>query len=102
MKLRRMICGVCAAGALVTAAGTTAAASAAAPEYGRCLKVTPVGKTYSGGFTNSSCTKVSGSKAGKYEWYPGPGPKAKFTTSGGVGILSTVGGVSVECKSESS
>lgn len=75
-----------------------ASASAMAPEYGRCLKqVSGTGKK----FADSKCTKEeSGSKA-KYEWVPGA-EKAKFTTTGGVGVLTTVGGAGVECQTESS
>ena len=40
-------------------------------------------------------------KKGKYTWVPGA-EKAKFTTTGGIGVLTTVGGSSVECKAESS
>ena len=77
-----------------------ASASASAPEYGRCLKQnTGVGKQ----FSDSKCTKEveKGSSKDKYEWSPGAG-KAKFTTTGGVGVLTTVGGSGVECKAESS
>ncbi len=41
-----------------------------------------------------------GTKA-KYEWVPGAG-KTKFETKGGIGILSSVNGQKVECKTESS
>ncbi len=93
-----------AAMAAVTAAAfsiaITAAAWATAPEYGRCLKQnTGSGKQ----FRDSKCTKevATGSTKDKYEWLPGAG-KRKFKSSGGVGVLTTIGGAGVECKSESS
>lgn len=78
-----------------------AGASAAAPEYGRCLKAEKVGSVYSGGFTNSGCTTASVGKTGKYEWYPGI-VKAKMTTTGGKGVLETVTKLTVECQTETS
>jgi hypothetical protein len=76
-------------------------ASAAAPEYGRCLAAEKVGKVYTGGYTNSSCTTVSGTKTGKYEWFPGIVKKV-MRTSGGKALLETVNKVAVTCESESS
>jgi len=78
-----------------------ASASATAPEFGRCLKAEKVGKAYTGGYTNSSCTTVSGTKTGKYEWFPGA-VKVKQTTSGGKGLLETVNKLSVTCQTETS
>jgi hypothetical protein len=97
MKRMRVV-GACLAAALLMGAVAAAGASAAAPEYGRCLKQTSGGgKKYK----DSKCTKEElGSKA-KYEWVPGA-EKAKFTSTGGIGVLSTVGNASVECKAESS
>ncbi len=90
--------GLCVAAVLLTGAMGAANALASAPEYGRCLKqISGSGKK----FKDSKCTKEeTGSKA-KYEWVPGAA-NAKFTSTGGVGVLSTVGHSSVECKSESS
>lgn len=60
---------------LALGAVVASAASAAAPEYGRCLlKASPVGE----GFTNSSCTNSTASNA-HYEWIPGPGLDPGFT-----------------------
>jgi hypothetical protein len=87
---------VCVASVVVVAS-----ASAAAPEYGRCLAAEKVGKVYNGGYTNSSCTTVSGTKTGKYEWYPGIVKKI-MRTSGGKALLETVNKVAVTCASESS
>lgn len=79
----------------------TAGASAQAPEFGRCLKAEKIGKTYNGGYTNSSCTTTSAPHTGKYEWHPGA-VKVKQTTSGGKGQLETVSKLSVGCTSETS
>jgi hypothetical protein len=83
-----------------------ASASATAPEYGRCVKAEKnEKKEYNGVYSDSKCTKevavVERPKKGKYIWLPGAG-KAKFTSTGGVGILTTVGGAAVECEAESS
>jgi len=87
------ICMIC---AFAVSAVAAAGASAAAPEYGRCKAMTK------GAFLDSKCTKkATGTKVGKYEWFPGA-EKAKFTSSGGVGVLTTVGGSGVECQKESS
>jgi Regulator of chromosome condensation (RCC1) repeat len=55
------------------------------PELGRCQKVVGVkeGRTtvYHGADENSSCTKISATKTGKYEWAAGPGPGSKFTAT---------------------
>lgn len=87
----------------VVAIGALAAtsASAATPEYGRCLKAEKTGKTYNGRFTNSVCTTESGTKTGKYEWFPGA-VKNKQTTKGGKGVLETVTGTAVRCETETS
>jgi hypothetical protein len=95
MRLIR-ITGACLIAALALSALAAASALATAPEYGRCLK------TAKGKYTSPKCTTLaSGTKAGTYEWFPGA-EKAKFTSSGGVAVLTTVGGAGVECKSESS
>jgi hypothetical protein len=84
--------------AVVAGAAAVTSAWATAPEYGRCLKQTSGTGTK---FSDSKCTKeASGTKA-KYEWVPGA-EKAKFTSTGGIGVLSTVGNATVECKTESS
>jgi hypothetical protein len=97
MKLIR-ITGLCLAVAFTLSAVVASTASAEAPEYGRCLKQTSgSGKK----FSESKCLKeASGTKA-VYEWVPGA-ENRKFTSSGGIGVLETVGGLGTECKSESS
>ena len=81
--------------ALLIGAAAAGSASAAAPEVGRCVKVATKG----GKFSSAACTKEKA--GGSYEWYPGV-VKGKFTTSGGKGILTAVGGKTVACTSESS
>jgi len=102
MREKRLtITSLCLIATVAISGVIAASASAAAPEYGRCVKVAPEGKTYHGGFTEAKCIKASETKTGKYEWEPGF-KKGKFTSSGGVGVLTTVGGAGVECKTESS
>jgi hypothetical protein len=69
-----------------------------APEYGRCLKKA---KAEGKGYTANKCTVTGEASKAKYEWVPGAA-KEKFTSTGGIGVLSTVGGASVECKAETS
>jgi hypothetical protein len=83
-----------------------ASASAAAPEYGRCLITEKnAKKEYSGNFSDSKCTKkvteAEKAKKGKYEWFPGV-VKNKQVSIGGKGILEEVGKNAVGCKSQSS
>jgi hypothetical protein len=92
--------------AVVSCAVGASGASAAAPEYGRCLKAEKnAKKEYNGSFSDSKCTKEvpvsERAKKGKYVWLPGAA-NHKFTTSGGVGVLTTIHGSQVECKTESS
>ncbi len=95
MKLVR-IAWLCLAAALIVSAVGAATASAAAPEIGRCLKVSPA-KT--GKFSNSGCTKEKA--GGNYEWAPGA-VKNKFKTTGGLGKLETLNGTTVTCKTQES
>lgn len=92
------IVGLCLGVIFALGAVLAASALAAAPEYGRCLKKA---KAEGKGYTASKCTVVGEGSKAKYEWVPGA-EKEKFTSTGGVGVLSTVGGASVECKAESS
>src|SRR5205823_4080520 len=73
------------------------------PLFGRCTKVEGVkeGKItiYNGKYSSSNCvTEVAESLApGKYEWTAGPGAHRKFTGSGTVTTLETVGKAKVKC-----
>jgi len=55
------------------------------PEFGRCKKVG--GKA--GKYSSANCTvNTPGSlKESEFEWTPGPGPKNKYTATGGAGIF---------------
>jgi len=80
-------------------------AEAALPEIGRCVKAekTTVGKEvrYHGGYTFSDCIAENYLHSGQFEWLPGPGPKNKFSGSGGVTKLETVGHAKVKCSAVS-
>jgi hypothetical protein len=66
--------GLCAIAVAATATATVANASAAPPEFGRCVKVAKGTGTYATG----NCTTIEGANK-NYEWMPGPGPKPGFT-----------------------
>ncbi len=92
--------------ALVVGAVVAASASATAPEYGRCLAAEKnAKKEYNGVYSDAGCTKEvpvsERAKKGKFKWVPGA-EKGKFTSTGGIGVLTTVGGSGVECTSETS
>ncbi|HEX3909777.1 MAG TPA: hypothetical protein VHW67_03620 [Solirubrobacteraceae bacterium] len=93
--------------ALCVSVVAVGSASAAAPEFGRCLKVAKIGKTYNGKYTDKGCTKEATAKEkeegkkNKYEWLPG-GVKLGQTSTGGKAILQEVGKYAVGCNSESS
>ena len=59
MRRRSRLVAVCVVAVCAVGAAAVAPAFAAAPEYGRCDKAAKVGKTYTGGFTNSGCTTKS-------------------------------------------
>jgi hypothetical protein len=77
-----------------------AAAQAAAPELGRCVKVT----AGTGKYKDAGCEKGVVPN-GKYEWEPGTGSstgalKNKFTSKEGKSTLETVGGLKITCMSD--
>jgi hypothetical protein len=72
---RDRLAGLCVLVALAVCAIGAASASAAAPEFGRCIKKA---KAEGSGYSNAGCTTAVGSGA-KFEWSSGPGPKAHFT-----------------------
>jgi hypothetical protein len=89
----------------VLSAVVVANASAAAPEFGRCLKAPVVSKKHTGKFENAVCTKElpeeKRATLGKFEWHPGAVKKFQ-TTAGGKGALATVSGLGVNCETEHS
>jgi hypothetical protein len=94
MKRIRMM-WLCLVGALTIGALAATSASAAAPEIGRCVK-TAAG---AGKFTSATCTTEKAN--GSFEWMPGA-VKNKFTTAGGLAVLETKNGTTVNCKKETS
>jgi hypothetical protein len=69
-------------------------------EFGRCVRLA---KGVTGRFATASCTSPATAELSSYEWEPGPGPNAKFTTSGKpetVVTLETTHKFKVTCKGE--
>jgi hypothetical protein len=96
MKRTRII-GLCLVAAFMIGAVAAASATATPPEYGRCLKQS------GGAYKNGGCTIPSVPGEEKYEWFPGPGPKNKFTSTlkaETLATLETTSGVKVVCKGE--
>jgi len=84
--------------ALTASVVVAASASAAAPEYGRCVNVAVLGKV--GAFKNSGCTVKATSTEHKFEWKPGPGSKPKFVShmTSSLATIETTGGIKVTCQ----
>ncbi len=105
MMRRMKVLVVSAVVALIVSAVAVGSASAAAPEFGRCVKVEKVGKTYNGTYTDKGCTKEATAKEkeeakkNKYNWLPG-GVKLKQTSAGGKAVLQEVGKYAVGCESQ--
>ncbi len=100
--MRRIrIAGLCLVAVFAMSAIASGSASAAAPEYGQCLKKA---KKSLPAYSDSKCTKEALELAkGTYEWVPGPkAGENKFTTTGGAATLLTVKGETVTCTSEKS
>jgi hypothetical protein len=99
------VVGVCIVAVCALSLAMVSTASATAPEYGRCLKATKVGKEWTGNFSDSKCTKkvteAEKAKKGKYNWTPGVVKKFQ-TSKGGKGTLEEVGKNAVGCESETS
>jgi hypothetical protein len=105
MRRLRIMGSVMLAGASLAGALSTANASAALPELGRCLPVEGVkeGKktVFHGAYTDRGCTHPvkAGHGNGKYEFTAGPGAENKFS---GIAnepepVLETTGGTKIEC-----
>src|SRR6476660_6720027 len=108
--MRRIkIAGLCLVAAFLVSVAMSATASAAAPEYGQCLKTTPKALT---NYDSAKCIKLAGEdagteaeklKKGNFKWVPGfVAGKTEFTTTGGAATLKTKGGKTVTCTSEKS
>jgi hypothetical protein len=100
---RMSIVGLCLTAMFAFSLMAVASASAAPPEFGRCLKQT------GGKYENSGCTKVAkeASKE-KYEWYAAFGSAKPLEKTGfkahqkesTLATLETVGGTKITCKAE--
>src|SRR4051794_13510891 len=109
--MRRIkIAGLCLVAAFVVSVAMSASASAAAPEYGQCVKGTEHSES---NYDSSKCIKLASEdtglteaerlKKGVYKWKPGVIPgKTEFTSSAGAATLKTKGGKTVTCTSEKS
>ncbi len=82
-------------GAFAIGAVISAGASAALPEWGRCVKLAK------GKYTNAACTGEK-TKNGGYEWDRGTAAieRKGFTSSGGAAELRTTDGIATDCTSE--
>ena len=91
---RIAIMGLSLAVALPASVVVASAASAEAPEWGRCVKGAP----REGAYKSADCTSLAAAgKKGAYEWLPGPGPANKFTITTGLVVLETTGGKTMVC-----
>jgi hypothetical protein len=81
--------------ALVAGAVASTSASAALPEWGKCVKLAK------GKYANAECTGPK-AKNGGYEWDRGTTDieKTGFTSSGGPAELRTTSGIATDCTSE--
>ena len=89
---RARVVAVCVASVLSLCALGAGAASAAAPEFGRCL-------SHAGGkFTDAGCTTAALAGKGKFEWVAGV-LKSKFTlkVTSGSSVMEPVAGTAVIC-----
>ncbi len=76
--MRRVrIIGLCVIAALAISAVAVSSASAAAPEFGRCVKKAKAEGT---GYSNSGCTTSASGSEAKYKWESGPGANPGFTS----------------------
>jgi hypothetical protein len=108
--MRRIrIAGLCLVAAFAMSVMASSTASAVAPEIGQCLK----GAEHSlSNYSSAKCitlaseaagTEAEKLKKGVWKWTPGfVKGKTAFTSSGGVATLSTKGGKTVTCTSETS
>jgi hypothetical protein len=99
------IMGLCLAAVCAMSALTTATASAALPEWGKCVKFVNAHGKNVGNYENPGCTKKTEvAKTGGWEWKAAPAsiPNPGFTSHGGAAVLETTLGsfTSVLCPSE--
>jgi hypothetical protein len=90
--------GLCLVAVFAMSAVAAASASAAEPEYLSCVKAAKVGKTYTGGYNNKTCTEVNAKSEGKYATKPVA--SGTTFTSKSKGATFTVEGTIVKCKKD--
>jgi hypothetical protein len=91
--------GLCLIAIFAMSAVAAASASAAEePEYLSCVKAAKVGKTYTGGYNNKTCTEVNAKSEGKYAT-KAVASGTKFTSKS-KGATFTVDGTVVKCKKD--
>ena len=107
---RMSIVGLCLIAAVAMSAIGAASASAAAPEFGRCLNISPK----PGKFKTAACTAKATETEKNFEWFPGNGAvakngesrpieKNKFTSKLNASTLATLeseGGTKITCKTQ--
>lgn len=93
MRRIAMIAG-CIFGSCVVGMTAAATASAAAPEFGKCVQVTPKTGEYSGKY----CLAPAGGK-GSYDWLPAPGEKKKVALNVEGSTLRSASGREIKCES---
>ncbi len=95
--------GLCLIAVFALAAAAAANASAeTTPTWYECAKAAKVGKTYTGKFTNKTCTEASAESKGEYELKEGIGKAKEFKGKGGVAVLhikTFAGDDTVTCQS---
>ena len=97
---RMRIMGLCLVAAFaLTAIG--AGTASALPEVGRCVAQAGTGK-----YKNSNCTEKAGAKVEEKQFEFKKGAKSEtegvhFTSAGGEGVLETVSGTKIVCKTQS-
>jgi hypothetical protein len=102
MKRMRMVMGLCLVAVLGMSAFGVVSASAAAPEFGRCL---PAPGKKGGNSQDSKCTKAAVAGKEAFNWEPGPGPKPGFEdnmAAGKVATLESTNKETVLCKTQHS
>jgi hypothetical protein len=107
---RTRIVGLCLVAVFAFTAFSVASASAAPPEFGRCLKqATKSLSNYDSGKCIKFASEDTGTEAeklkkGNFQWFPGV-VKTKFTTKmkeATIATLETVGGTKITCTGETS
>jgi len=92
--MRRIVMIAGCIGACVLGATAAATASAAAPEFGKCVAVAP----HTGEFIGAKCLSPAAGDRGGYDWQPAPGAAPKFTLTI-EGIVLKSAGREIKCES---